>query len=427
MAERSFLGIVIGWRRLLIRLTFLAALGAAVVSLLLPKAYSSAAMISPPQEGQGGFGIMALMDQIGSSVGVGNTRSLLKRTPEIDLMIGVLKSRRVRGEVVDQFDLVTHYDAKSRAHAIKELGELLAVNTSPEGFIEVRVEADDGQLAADLANAFVASLDRYNRETSVADARRTIQFVESCRDDNRARLEAAMDELRRFQEKYGAVQLAEQARVTVDAISQLEAERMQLDIEKGVLQNYSRQDQPRVVEIEVRIKELEKRIAELRGSQLGVLEWDDLDGAEPPATPNGGDSDPAVSAPELDVLISLGDFPRLGLKYADLKREVMVQEKVYEFLTSQIEEARMREARDLETITVLDAAVPPIKRSRPRRTLIVILTAGLAFAVAVALAFACEGGYEAARRNPEWKDVREVRWALGGAEALRRWGGPESG
>ena len=77
----------------------------------------------------------------------------------------------------------------------------------------------------------------------------------------------------------------------------------------------------------------------------------------------------------------------LALEYAELEREVMVQEKVYEFLTAQFEEARIRESRDLQSVNVLDEAVPPIKKARPRRSLIVLLSAAMAFGVAVTVAF----------------------------------------
>lgn len=407
MSDRSFFGIALAWRRLLLQLTIIGALGAIVVSLLLPAWYSATAMITPPQEREGGFGLMALMDQIGSSVGVGRARSLLKRTPQVDLMIGVLKSRRIRGEVVDRFSLQETYSAKTRDHAIKELGGYLSVNTSPEGFVEVRVEARDPQLAADMANAFVEFLDNYNRTQSVEDARRTSAFIEQCRTENRARLEVAAAELRVFQERFGAIQIDEQIRVTVDALAQLEAERTQLGIEKGVLENFSRPDRPQVVEVELRIAEVEKHLDRLSGSAPG-------------------DSS-AMDAADRGVLIPLADFPRLGLAYANLKREVLVQEKVYEFLTSQFEESRIREARDLRTLTVLDAAVPPIRKARPRRSLIVILTTGLSFVLALGLAFAVEGLRDAMSGHPEWGSAREMQWLLRTAEALRRSGGPASG
>lgn len=406
--RRSFAEVLIAWRVLVYRVTIAAGLGAVVVSLLLPSWFTATAVVTPPSENDGGGGIMALMDQVRGGGGtVSRARQLLKRTPEIDLMIGVLKSRRARGEIVDRFGLLEHYDDRTREHAIKRLGRLLSVSTTPEGFIQVSVTDRDKQLAADIANGFLESLDRYNRETSVADARRTREFVGGRLDEVRARLDAASSDLRRFQEEHGAIQISEQTRVTVEAMAALEGERTQLEIEKGVLENYSRGDVPRVREIEARIDEIEKRIAMLRGSASDsafVATRQDSTGSE--------------------VMIPLGQFPRLGLQFADLKREVMAQEKVLEFLMAQFEEARIREARDLQTVSVLDPAVPPLKKSKPRRSLIVLLTAGLGFALAIGAAFGAEALDDTIRRRSEWSQAGEVRWLARLTGLLRKWGGP---
>jgi capsule polysaccharide export protein KpsE/RkpR len=226
------------------------------------------------------------------------------------------------------------------------------------------------------------------------------------------RLKAASQELRRFQEEHGAIQISEQTRVTVEAIAALEGERTQLEIQKGVLGSYARGSQPEIQEIQTRIAEIEKRIVHLRGA--AALDSTAVKSSEGPASAGGAS----------DVLIPLGEFPGLGLKFAELKREVLAQEKVYEFLMAQFEEARIREARDLETVTVLDPAVPPLRRSRPRRSLIVILTVGLAVVLSAGMAFAAELLGDAVQRRPEWATAGEVKVVLGLLGFLRRWGGP---
>jgi len=400
MAERrTFLGVIFAWRRLVARVTVASGIAAVIVSLLLPRWYTAHATITPPDDSDMGGGLLQLVNQLGSGFGVGRARGLMNRTQGSDLVIGVLKSRRIRGEVVDRFDLVEDYDAKSREHAIKELGEHLQVGTTPEGLIDIAVEARGAERAAEMANAFVEFLDAYNRSTSVEDAKRTSQFIRTCLEENRTRMEDAAAALRRFQEERGAVELGEQTRATVEALAQLEAEKLQLQIQKGVLSNYATPNQFQVQEIEAKIREIEGKARELRRK----------------TDPKGRPSDTA--------LLALGDLPSLGLQFAQLKREVLVQEKVYEFLTAQLEDARIREARDMQTVKVLDEAAPPIRKSRPRRTLIVLLTVGLGFALSIGVAFAAEGflGLEAHGGGPADPWLARLE---SGVQALRRWGGP---
>jgi LPS O-antigen subunit length determinant protein (WzzB/FepE family) len=73
----------------------------------------------------------------------------------------------------------------------------------------------------------------------------------------------------------------------------------------------------------------------------------------------------------------------LNYEYADLYRQTKIQDSVYEFLTQQYELARIREAKELPTVRVMDRAALPERKSGPFRSLIVILSTlfGVAFAL----------------------------------------------
>ena len=127
------------------------------------------------------------------------------------------------------------------------------------------------------------------------------------------------------------------------------------------------------------------------------------------------------------ALLPLWNIPELVALLANLTREVMVQEKVRSFLSSQLEEARIQETRDLEVIHVLDEAVPPLKKSRPRRSLMVILTVALAFIGSVGTAFVADSflGYvRDSGPDSEFASSRESKVLLRVARVLRDWGGP---
>jgi uncharacterized protein involved in exopolysaccharide biosynthesis len=83
-----------------------------------------------------------------------------------------------------------------------------------------------------------------------------------------------------------------------------------------------------------------------------------------------------------------------------LLRDVKYFETIFELLAKQYEIARIDEARDASLIQVLDQAVEPERKSKPKRALITILTALVAGFLAVIWAFIKEAG-EKARQNPE--------------------------
>ncbi|MEZ5064393.1 MAG: GNVR domain-containing protein [bacterium] len=369
MSSVSFPVALFRWRGFVIRATIAAAVIAVAVSLLLPPTYIASATILPPREGATGGGLLQMVSQLGSDLSVGSGRAarrLFGRSQAADVMLGVLQSRNLAGQIVDRFDLVAVYDLPSREHAIRALVKKITADSTPEGLLRITVEDRSAERAADMANAYMQLLDEFNRRTSVEDARRSVQFVEGAIEANRQRRDEASERLRRFQEENGAVQLTDQAQATVEALAKLESEKMELEIRRGVLEKYSRQDNVELRQISDQIREIDRVARDLNG---GVLT-----------------SDSTATRPGRGSLLRLSVLPKLAMEFADLKREVLVQEKVYEFLAAQYEEARIQEASTQETIQFLDVAVPPIKKSKPRRSLIVMMTTALAALTAAAIA-----------------------------------------
>ena len=83
------------------------------------------------------------------------------------------------------------------------------------------------------------------------------------------------------------------------------------------------------------------------------------------------------------VIPVVGNVPNLGLEYLRLMRELKIQEAIFEQLTRQFELAKLNEAKDSSSLQVLDEAVVPVKKSKPKRSLIVILATVTAFFVSI--------------------------------------------
>jgi len=89
-----------------------------------------------------------------------------------------------------------------------------------------------------------------------------------------------------------------------------------------------------------------------------------------------------------------------GMDNLRLLRDVKYNETIFELLAKQYEIAKIDEARDASIVQVLDPAVEPERKSKPMRSLIVILTAIVAGFLAVIWAFIREAG-QRARQNPQ--------------------------
>lgn len=101
-----------------------------------------------------------------------------------------------------------------------------------------------------------------------------------------------------------------------------------------------------------------------------------------------------------DAEIHLDKTPNTSLYYLDAVRDLKYQEAIWEILAKQFESAKLDEAKDFPLIQVLDKAIPPEKKSKPKRSLIVILALLVAFFLAVIWAFIREA-MQRAKEQPE--------------------------
>jgi len=96
-------------------------------------------------------------------------------------------------------------------------------------------------------------------------------------------------------------------------------------------------------------------------------------------------------------------------------RNLRYQEGIYDILARQFAAAKLDEAKDSPLIQILDEAIPPEKKSKPKRLLIVILATLVAFFVAIIWAFIKEA-LTRSKSDPEQdarlKELRRVfRWS----------------
>ncbi len=101
-----------------------------------------------------------------------------------------------------------------------------------------------------------------------------------------------------------------------------------------------------------------------------------------------------------DAVIVLDRTPNTSLQYRDALRDLKYREAIFEILAKQFEMAKLDEAKDSPLIQVLDKATVPEKKSKPKRSLIVIFAALAAGFMTSLWAFIREAN-ERAKNIPE--------------------------
>jgi capsule polysaccharide export protein KpsE/RkpR len=377
-------------RRILARTAGVSFALALTIAFTMPKQYESSARIMPPSNSMGGTALLAaLAGRAGGSLGsLGALASgFLGGGGNTSLFIELLRSGTVSGHLIDRFDLQHIYHKRYRV----DTGKYLAHHT------KIVDDKKSGARARDIAQGYLDELNRLVTSTNTSSAHQERIFIEKRLHGVQDDLQKAQQQLSEFSSTHSTVDIKEQARAMVDAASRLQA---QLIVEQSGLdslrQTYG-DGNVRIRSAQARIAELQAQITKMGGSSK-ALSADDSGRA---------DTDDAASRNE-DLYPPLRQLPRLAVPYANLYREVQVQEAVYELLTQQYELARIQEAKDVPVVSVIDAPAIPEKKSFPPRLLLALLITVIAVVVASALVLAKHQWLQVPANDPRKALAHEI-------------------
>jgi len=336
------------WWRWIFGVTAACAAAAVVVSLLLPVYYKAETRVLPPQEK--GSLASQLMGQYGGLIALAGGTAGIKSPGE--LYVEMLKSRTVLDRMIDRFELMKTYKVKYREDARKDLRNLLTVREQRKsGVIVLTVEDRDPKHAADMANTFVEELKSLASGLAVSEAGLRRMFFEEQIRSTKESLARTEEEMKGFQLRTGAFQIDAQAKAVIEGIAQLRARIAAKEVEAKVLRSFATAQNPDLQRVEAEIQALRTESERIESGK-------------------GRGFDPLMSSQRV---------PEMGTEYLRKLRQLKYNETLYELLVKQYELARLDEARSAVVIQVIDRAVPPDRKSRPKRTLIVLMTTATGF------------------------------------------------
>ncbi len=364
----DFFTIIIKWRWMIIRNTFITVVVVAIISLLLPQKFTAVSTLMPPQEQTTNALEGVLSEVVVPGLPLPSTRSAS------EIMVEILKSRSVGERVLGasfpykdkNIPLYKILKYKSVSEGLLKIKKRIRFSSMQNGIITVSAEMGNRQLAAEVANAYVNALDKVNQEKSVSRAKNSRIYIESQLRETEHKLSAATRKLADFQQEHKAVSLEAQMTAAIEQAGALKGQIIAKEVELGVMMKTMKKGNPLVVRTQMEINELNNRYKEL---QFG----------------NGSETDA-----NSEFYVPFANVPEIGLQLAELTREAKVQETVWQLLNQQFYQTKIKEAQDTPTVQVLDAAVPPLKKSFPKRGLLVIIFGMLAFVTSLLWVFAKE-------------------------------------
>ena len=113
-----------------------------------------------------------------------------------------------------------------------------------------------------------------------------------------------------------------------------------------------------------------------------------------------------------DAELVLDRTPNTSLQYLDAVRNLKYQEGLWEILVKQFEMTKMDEAKDFPLIQILDKATPPEEKSKPKRSVIVMMATLIAFFLSVIWAFFSEALARSGSNPEHVARLQELRRAF---------------
>ncbi|CAN7244905.1 GumC family protein [Massilia sp. LjRoot122] len=328
----------------------------AAITFALPNEYRANTRLLPPQQSQSGAS--ALLAQLGGVAGMAAGVAGLK-SPS-DLYVGILKSRTIADELIARFDLKKAYGIESTEKARRILEENTVVSAGKDGLITIEVADENQKLVAPLANAYVEQLMKLTRVLAVTEASQRRVFYEQQLEQAKNNLADVESRLKGTLDTRGVVSVDAESRAIVETVGRLRAQVSAKEIQLGAMQAFMTTSHPEYRQVQEELNSLREELARLQNGR---------------SANNGKTAEPT---------------PQVGLQNIKLLRDVKYYQMLYELLAKQYEVARLDEAKDPSIIQVLDKAVEPEKKFKPKRTIIVALSFVAALVLAFAWIIACE-------------------------------------
>lgn len=329
---------------LILGLPVVVAMIAAGYSLSIPNIFTGSTKILPPQ---GQSSSSALLAQLGGLVGgVAGIKN-----PN-DLYIGMLRSRTVADGLIRRFDLKSYYGQKYQSTTRKVLDGKTFINSGKDGIITIEVDDKDPKRAAELTNAYVDELLKLTNVLAVTEASQRRLFFERQFEQAKDNLTKAEADARRAMDKGGLVQVEGQGRAMIENTARLRGQITVKEVQIGAMRTFATENNPDLKLAQQELESLKRELARIEGtsgSATGIAREND----------------------------------RSGIDSVSLLRNVKYRETIYELLAKQFELAKIDEARDSAVVQVMDKAIEPDRKSKPWRSMIVVVSALVALIVAI--------------------------------------------
>lgn len=348
----EFTSLILRYKRTIMVNVLILTLLSVIISFLIPNQYTAKVSFIAPKKKGGIFGDISGFSSTISNLSKALGGRLGAVSEEAYNYLVILQSRTVFLKVIEKFNLREVYEIdqnKPFEDVIDELENNVKFNVEDEGNIVVSVKDRSPERAAAIANYFVQLLNEISIDLGNKEAKNNREFIERRFFEIQDTIRVLEDSLKMFSKRFNVLEIQEQVKGAISVAAEIKAEVEMAKIEKDLLINNLGDSHPLVSQANLKLRELNQRLKSMKFGE------DDIKSS-------------------LNFFIPFEKIPETGILYLRIKRDYEIQNKLLEFLYPIYEQAKIEEQKNIPVVVVVDEAIPPEKKSSPKRSLIVLVT-----------------------------------------------------
>jgi len=359
--EISFLDLLIvlaNRKGFILSVTLIFGIAGLLISLLLPKGYTAETTIMPPQQNTSmASALTSQLGNLGTMAAVAGGGLNLKNPN--DMYVAMFHTKAVEDAMIRRYNLMQEYRMTYMSDARKVFEKSFDVEgNGKDGLIHISVEDKDPKRAAEMANGYVDQFRTLSQKLAITEASKRRLFFEQQMLQTKDKLADAEEAMKKTEQAGGMIQLDSQARALIESAASLRAQIAAKEVQLEGMRAYATTENANVVEAQHQLDGLRGELAKLVGNKE-----DENAGLLPPK----------------------GAMAQSGLEYVRKLRDVKYYETIFDILARQFEMAKLDEAKEGALVQVVDPAIPPDKKSSPKRRLITVVATAVGFFLAVFL------------------------------------------
>lgn len=351
-----FFGVVVKYWKFIVYFTLIVTIISTVVAFLLPKWYAATTNLVPSSSSQenagiGGTAISSALKEFGLTKMTGTSGG------EQYSYIVILQSRTVIDSIINKYQLDKVYDIPKNemVKLREEFMDNLEVSYEKEGNYTITVWDTDPQRAADIANDIVQIANSHFVNIYRQDSKLSKEYFELRINSIDSSLTEIGKEMTTFTKRTLLFSPEDQAQAIAKSLSDLKAEQVKYDIFYNFYKTNYGDNDPLAKSFKSISDELNQKLDKLK------------------------------TQPGFAGNFALKDASAVAVEFFRLYTDFETLSKVKAFLVSMLEKIRSDEVKSIQSLLVVDKAIPPDKKDKPKRAYIIIGSAigGLAMALLI--------------------------------------------